>query len=104
MESSESFQAYLAPVRARIPAAASGANARKAKHLRALLPAADLPGLEQGAETADLKDLLLPLASIAEADRDVAEYIQSTPNQSASDQAQDYSSFYRRAKVQKERR
>ncbi len=79
------------------------ANARKAKHLRALLPAADLPGLEQGAETADLKDLLLPLASIAEADRDVAEYIQSTPNQSASDQAQDYSSFYRRAKVQKER-
>jgi hypothetical protein len=76
------------------------ANLQKANLLRDQLPAADLAGLELGANLARPNDLELTLNTIAEADRDVAEYQQATAGKSLSDKAQDYTQFFRRAQVQ----
>jgi hypothetical protein len=76
------------------------ANLQKANLLRDQLPAADLAGLELGANLARPNDLELTLNTIAEADRDVAGYQQAATVKGLSDKAQDYTQFFRRAQVQ----
>jgi hypothetical protein len=76
------------------------ANLQKTDLLRDQLPAADLAGLELGANLARPNDLELTLNTIADADRDVAEYQQAVAGKSLSDKAQDYTQFFRRAQVQ----
>ena len=75
-------------------------NLRKSSLLRDQLPAADLAGLERGANLARPNDLELVLNTIAEADLDVAAYQQATVDMGLSDKALDYTQFSRQAQVQ----
>ncbi|MDE2680528.1 MAG: hypothetical protein OSB29_04090 [Verrucomicrobiota bacterium] len=79
------------------------ANLLKVGLLRYQLPTADLAGLELGANLARPNDLELTLNTITEADRDVAEYQQATAGKSLSDKALDYTQYFRRAQVQRNR-